>query len=101
MVRAAGREAEQAVVHEHRGDDGDVGQVGAAGEGVVEDPGDAGGVLLVKDGGDGGGHGAEVHGDVLGLHDHLTVRVEQGGGGVPSLLDIRGVGGADQHDPHL
>ena len=78
-------------------DDGDVGQVGAAGERVVEDPGDPGGVLCVEHRGDRGGHRAEVHGDVLGLHDHLAVGVEQRGGGVAALLDVRGVRRADQH----
>ena len=44
VVRAAGREADQRVgvrVREHGRDDGDVGQVGAARERVVEDPRDA------------------------------------------------------------
>ena len=50
--------------------------------------GSAGGVLLAEHGGDRGGHRAEVHGDVLGLHDHLAARVEQRGGGVAALLDV-------------
>ena len=88
-------------VREDGRDDGDVGQVGAAGERVVEDPRDARRVLLVEDRGDGRGHRAEVHGDVLGLHDHLAVGVEQRGGGVAALLDVGGVRRADQHHAHL
>ena len=48
-----------------------------------------------------GGHRAEVHGDVLGLHDHLALGVEQGGGGVAALLDVRRVRRAHQHRAHL
>jgi hypothetical protein len=115
-MRAAGGEAEQraggarmpdAARGSFRGagkdgrDDGDVGQVRAAREGIVENPRDAGGVALVEHGGDCGRHRAEVHGDVLGLHDHLPVGVEQRGGGVAALLDVRRVRGVDQHDAHL
>ncbi len=48
-----------------------------------------------------GGHRAEVHGNVLGLHDHLAVRVEQRGRSVAALLDVRRVRRADQHHAHL
>ncbi len=101
MVRAARGEAQQLLGQEDRRDDGDVGQVGAAGEGVVEDPGHARGVLVLEHRRNGGGHRAEVHGDVLGLHDHLPVGVEQGGRGVAALLDVGGVRGVDQHHAHL
>ena len=102
VVGAAGGEADQALAGgEDRRYDGDVGQVGAAGERVVEDPRDPWGVILAEHRGHGGRHRAEVHRDVLGLHDHLAGRVEQRGGGVPALLDVRGVGRADQHDAHL
>ena len=74
VVGAAGGEAEQLVAGEHGRDHGDVGQVGAARVGVVEDPGATGLVVLVEHGGDRGGHRAEVDGDVLGLHDHLAAR---------------------------
>ncbi len=49
VVRAAGGEAEELRAREDWRDDGDVGQVGAARERVVEDPGDAGGVVLVAE----------------------------------------------------
>src|SRR3954468_13385570 len=52
-------------------------------------------------GGDGGGHGPEVHRDVLGLHDHLAGRVEEGGGAVTALLDVGAVGRAHEHGAHL
>ena len=61
-----------AVAGEHRGDHGDVGQVGAAAVRVVEDPRALRGVVLVEDRGDRGRHRPEVHGDVLGLHHHLA-----------------------------
>ena len=92
MVGAARGKADQPLrLGEDGRDDGDVREVRAAGIGVVEDPGDAGRVALPHDGGDGGGHGAEVHGYVLGLHDHLAVGVEERGGGVSALLDVGGV----------
>ncbi len=54
-----------------------------------------------RDGLDGGGHRAEVDGDVLGLHDELGVGVEERGRAVPALLDVRRVGGPDQDRAHL
>ena len=101
VVGAAGREADQLVAREDRRDRGDVGQVRAAAVGVVEDPGVALGVVLVEHGGDRAGHRAQVHGDVLGLHDHLAAGVEQRGGGVAALLDVGRVGAAHEHDAHL
>ena len=50
---------------------------------------------------DRGGHRAEVHRDVLGLHDHLAARVEQRARGVAALLDVRRVRGPDQQRAHL
>ena len=106
VVRPAGGEADQRPIRprppgEDRGDDRDVGQVRPAGERVVEDPRAAGLVLLVEHRCDGRGHRAEVHGDVLGLHDHLAARVEDGGRAVAPLLDVRGVRRADEHGAHL
>ena len=58
-------------------------------------------MLLVEDRADRGGHRPEVHRDVLGLHDHLAMGVEQGGRRVASLLDVRRVRRADEHGAHL
>ena len=58
-------------------------------------------MVLVEHGGDGGGHRAEVHGDVLGLHDHLARRVEQRGRAVAALLDVGRVRRAHEHGAHL
>ena len=93
--------AEQLAVQEYRGDQGHVGQVGAAPVGVVEDPGDPGPLLLAEHRGDRVGHRAEVDGDVLGLHHQLAVGVEEGGRAVVALLDVGRVGGADQRRAHL
>jgi hypothetical protein len=105
VVGAAGGEAEQVAVLALGLEDGrdqrDVGEVGPAPIGVVEDPGVAGGVLLVEHGRDRRRHRAEVDRDVLGLHHHLALGVEQGGGGVATLLHVRGVGGTDEHRAHL
>ena len=77
MVRAAGGEAEQRLARcEHRRDDRDVRQVGAAGERVVEDPRDARRVFCCEHRGHGRRHRAEMHRDVLRLHHHLPVAVE-------------------------
>ena len=54
-----------------------------------------------RDGGDRVGHRAEVDRDVLGLGDHPAPRVEQRGGAVPPLLDVRGERGADEDGAHL
>ena len=81
--------------------DGDVGQVGAAGERVVEHPRRPGGVVLADHRRDRGGHRAEVDRDVLGLHDHLALGVEQRARGVAALLDVGRVRGLDQHRAHL
>src|SRR5207248_10371960 len=39
---------------------------------------------------------AQVHGDVLGLRDHLPPHVEEGRRAILALLDVRGVRGLDQ-----
>ena len=103
VVRAACRKADQlpAGAREDRRDHRDVGQVGAARERVVEDPRDPRGVVLVEHRRDRRRHRAQVDGDVLGLHDHLTPRVEERRRCVAALLDVGRVRGADQHQPHL
>ena len=102
VVGARGREAQQlAGVGERGRHDRDVGQVRAACVGVVEDPAHVRRVLLAEHGGDRRGHRAEVHGDVLGLHDHLAGGVEEGGRAVAALLDVRAVGRAHERGAHL
>ena len=101
MVRAARREAEELAPFEHGADQRDVRQVGAAAVGVVEDPEVAVVVLLADDRGDGVRHRAEVHRDVLGLHDELAARVEERRRAVVALGDVGRVGRADQDRAHL
>ena len=96
VVGARDREAEDGAGHER-----DVGQVRAAGVRVVEDRDLAGLEPEAHDRGDGFGHRAEVHGNVLGLRDHPPALVEQRGRAVAAFLDVRGEGGADQDGTHL
>ena len=99
------REAENpnnsASVVQDRRDDRDVRQVRPAAVGVVQDPRRAAGVVLAEHRRDRRRHRAEVDRDVLGLHDHLAVRVEQRGRAVVALLDVRRVRAADQDRAHL
>jgi hypothetical protein len=88
MVGTARGEAEQLSLLEDRRDHGDVGEVGAPSVGVVEDPEIPVAVFLVDDHGDGVGHRAEVHGDVLRLHDQLAAGIEERGGAVVALGDV-------------
>ena len=85
----------------HAGDERDVGEMRAAGEGIVDDVDLAGLRVAGENGGDGLGHGAEVDGDVLGLDDHAAALVEEGGRAVAPLLDVGREGRADQHGAHL
>ena len=101
VVGAAGCVSGQLAVHVDGGDDRDVRQVGAAAVRVVEDERVAGLRVLGGDRLHGRGHGPEMHRDVLGLHRHLAGRVEQRGRGVAPLLDVRGMGRADEHHSHL
>ena len=73
VVRARAGEAAR-----HAGDERDVGEMRAAGEGVVDDVDLAGLRIAGEDGGDGLGHGAEVDGDVLGLDDHAAAGRRRG-----------------------
>src|SRR2546430_17411104 len=42
-----------------------------------------------------------MHGNVLGLRDHATALVEERGGAIAPLLDVRGECRADEHGAHL
>ena len=95
VVGAAGGEADHLARGEDGRDQGDVGQVGAALVGVVEDPRVAWALLQLEYGGDRVRHRAEVDGDVLGLHDQLSGGVKERGRAVVALLDVGRVGGAD------
>src|SRR5439155_19077156 len=77
-------------------DERDVGEVRPARVGIVEDEDVFGPGVVVHDGVDRVGHGAEVDGDVLGLRDHSTLLVEQGGRAVAPLLDVGGERGMDE-----
>ena len=79
----------------------DVREVRAACIGIVERPHLTKGRVVLHHRGDGGGHGAEMDGDVLGLRDHATALVEERGGTVTPFLDVRREGRADEHCTHL
>jgi hypothetical protein len=51
--------------------------------------------------GDGVGHRAEMHRDVLRLGDHPPAFVEERGRAVATLLDVRRECGTDEHGAHL
>ena len=94
-----------AVADEARRDERDVVEVRAAGERIVEhdlvagprrDPPTASIAAAHRR-----GHRAEVHRDVLGLHEQLAVGGEQRGRAVGALLDVRAVRGTPQHRAHL
>ncbi len=106
VVRDVGHEPEEAPPDEHRRDQVDVGEMRAAARvGIVRDEDVAGRELRGRIPGDDlldrAEHGAEVHRDVLGLGDDLPALVEDRRGAVPALLDVAGVGGADQRGAHL
>ncbi len=101
VMRPAGREADQLGPVEDREDHRDVREMGPPAVGVVQDPGQPRFVALGEDRGHRRRHGPEVHRDVLRLHDHLALRVEEGGGGVAALLDVGRVRRAHQHRAHL
>jgi hypothetical protein len=71
------------------GDEGYVGQVGAARVGVVYGEDVAGLGVAAHDRSDRLGHRSEVHRDVLGLGDHLSFDVEEGGRAVAPLFYVR------------
>ena len=101
-LRATLRRAQGERIGEDGCDEGDVVEVGAAEVGVVEGDDVAGSeVEALEGGGDGGGHGAEVDGDVGGLRDHVALGVKEGAGVVLALLDVGGEAGAAKGDAHL
>ena len=101
MVGARRGEADQPRAGIRRGHDGDVWQVRAAAEGVVEDPASSGRLRVLANRRYGVGHRAEVHGDMLRLHDHLAARVEQRARRIAPLLDVRRVRGPYEQRTHL
>src|SRR5436305_10920688 len=72
-----------------------------AGVGVVHDPYVVASRLMPHHRGNGIGHGAEMHRDVLGLRGHPPTFVEQRRGAVTPLLDVRGERRSDEHGSHL
>ena len=90
------------VLHEHRHHDGDIGQVGAAGVGVVEREGLARLQvrMAVAHGADAGAHAAQVHRHVWRVGHQPAVGVEQGAGEVEPFLDVHRMGGAFQRRAH-
>ena len=105
MVGTAGNETEQQS-GPLDGKDGryqrDIGEMGAAGKGVVQQH-----RIPRREGGEsesslhGGRHTAEVYGNVCGLGDHPPGGVKDGARVVAALLDIRRKGGASQRRSHL
>src|SRR5664280_1692324 len=85
----------------HRADQRDIGEVRAAGVRVVEDPHVARPRVAGHHRRDRLRHRTEMDGDVFGLRDHPARAVEERRRAVPALLDVRGVGAADQHRTHL
>ena len=86
------------------GDEGDVGQVGAAEIGVVEDDDVAGPEAVgesLEGSLDGCRHRAQVDRLVRGLGDHFGGGIEEGAGEVLALLHVGGVAGALKCHAHL
>jgi hypothetical protein len=67
---------------------GDIRQVGSAGEGIVQHEGVAGIRIQRHHRRHGIRHGAQVHRDVGRLRDHLPVGVEHRRRGVPALAHV-------------
>ena len=105
VVGSVGRPAREASVDPARRHERDVVEMGAAHERVVEDHLLARTDAIESEGVDGGPHRrrhrAEVHGDVLGLHEQLALGGEEGGRAVGSLLDVGAEGGPTQDGAHL
>ncbi len=93
------------VVDEARRHERDVVEVRPPGERVVEHDLLTGPHAMfrgcVDRGVHGSGHRAEMHGNVLRLHEQIAVGGEQRGRAVGALLDVGAVRGAAQHTTHL
>ncbi len=106
VMAAAGNEEQDilAVVAEDRGDDGDVGQVGAAVIGRIDHEDVArlhlAGVLA-DDRADALAHRAQMDRDVRRVGHQHAVRIEDRAGEVEPLLDVHGEGRVLQGQPHL
>ena len=87
---------------EDGGDAGDVGQVGPAPVGIVEDDE----IALLEGHGperglDGQGHGPEVDRDMRALGQRFAVPVEEGAGEILALLDVGGEGRPAEDGAHF
>jgi hypothetical protein len=82
-------------------DDRDVGQMRAASERIVEDVHVPACRFVLHHRRHRIRHRAEVDGNVLGLHDHPSLLVEERRRAVSPLLDVRRERGADEHGAHL
>ena len=88
---------------EDGGDQGDVGEMGAAAEGIVEDD-DVAGLHagdVVNGGADGHRHGAEMDGEMIALGDGAAYRIVDRAGVVEALFNVRAEAGAAEGDAHL
>ena len=107
--RDKGRGRLVAVIVEHRDDHRDVGQMGSAAIGVVEDicvaAPDAAPVRRLAsrldDRPDALAHRSQMHRDMRGVGDQRARRVEQGAGKIEPLLDIDRSCGRLQRDAHF
>ena len=82
-------------------DEGDVGEMRSARVGIVQGPDLSRRGAALHYGRDGLGHGTEMNGDVLGLHDHPAAVIEQRRRAVAPFLDVRREGRPDEHGAHL
>ena len=101
MMSAVGGKAEVALADEERRHQRDVREMRPAAVGIVQDPRISGAVVLRHHGGYRLRHRAEVHWDVLRLHDHLPAGIEQGGRGVAAFLDVRRMRSSHESGAHL
>ena len=87
-----------------RRDESDVGQVGAAEVGIVEND-DVSGLQAIRERAEGGlngsRHGPQMHRLVRGLRHHFGGGIEQRAGKVLALLHVGGVAGALERHAHL
>lgn len=103
MVRQVGHPAYQPAAVEHRRDNGNVRQMGTAA--VVRVIADEHVALLNIRAVEmlvnllyNSQQGAKVHGDMFCLRHHVSVRIKHRGGNIAALLDVGGIGTADDRD---